>query len=144
MVQLLATVGTYASPLDAELERSRLEAAGVDAFVHSLGDAFQLRVGLADLAQAREILDAQPAPRDAGGSPAPAPELRGAGDETCLICRSSTVGAKQPPLPVRLALSLVVELLPLPIGWLFRPRFRCDVCGHEWSPGQATGPLEPR
>jgi hypothetical protein len=75
MAENLKTLATYATPIEAEMVRNRLLAAGVQAFLADdqtvgwlwhLGTAMQgvkVQVAEADLPRAREILEALPPPQ---------------------------------------------------------------------------------
>ena len=79
-----------------------------------------------------------PAGSQAGHEPAPqgpasALEQNEAELERCLVCQSSLVEVKEPPLLLRVLRAIVLQILPLPPEWLESRRRVCGVCKHEWK-----------
>ena len=144
MPNRLVTVATFATALDAQLARQQLEGEGIYAVLRNEGDAHALG-GLAGVLlqvpeemsrAASELL--RRAGGEAGRKPAPqrsasAMEQTEAELERCLVCQSSLVEVKQPPLLLRLLRAIVLQILPLPPEWLESRRRVCGVCKHEWK-----------
>ena len=67
--------------------------------------------------------------------PASALEQNEAELERCLICQSSLVEvsrARRSPL-LRMLRAVLLQIVPLPPGWLESRRRVCGVCKHEWK-----------
>ena len=123
----MKTIATFSKPEEAHLFRTRLEAAGIPAFVqdehfvqmdwlysNAIGGV-RVQIADDDLSAAREFL--------AADSPQPCPE---AADVVCPSCGSHQTAPDE--LPRRIAfLGLLVLQFPL----LFtRRRWRCSSCRH--------------
>lgn len=131
----LVVVASYASPVEAHLARSRLEAAGVDAFVadehivavhwlcSSAVGGVKVQVRLRDLDAARLILEA-PAIRSSRSARFVTDDLSA---PRCPRCGSLEVERRY-ARRVSLASSI---LLGFPLVWP-RRRARCRTCGSRW------------
>ena len=83
-------------------------------------------------------LDAQLArsnEQDRGELGGPDPPSAPAEEDTprCLVCQSSLVAFREPPLLLRIVRGLVLQVVPLPPQWFESRRRACGVCGHEWQ-----------
>ena len=144
MPNRLVTVASFATALDAQLARQRLEAEGIYVVLRNEGAAHALG-GLAGVLlqvpeemsrAASELL--HPAGSEGGQEqaarrPASALEQNEAELERCLVCQSSLVEVKEPPLPLRVLRAIALQILPLPPEWLESRRSVCGVCKHEWK-----------
>ena len=126
----LVTIATFSEPLEANILRGKLEAAGIPAFVadaetvqanwlFSLAiGGVKLRVRAEHVEQAREILDLEA-------------ETDSDTEAEIVICPNC--GAEHPhyhQYAKRLVFASWFLLgFPLPI---FKRRWHCDVCNHEW------------
>jgi Putative prokaryotic signal transducing protein len=126
----MITLATFTTPEEAHLLRSRLESAGIPAFLHSeyavqnlwihsnLLGGVRVQIAESDLEAAREFLSADPLPL-----PLEAVEV------PCPACGSMRTAPD--PGPRRRSLFLLV-LLNLP--WPFsRRRWKCEDCGHPFK-----------
>lgn len=133
----MITLATFTTPEEAHLLRSRLESAGIPAFLHSeyavqnmwihsnLLGGVRVQIAEQDLEAAREFLTADqlPPPMEAVEVPCPA-------------CGSIRTG---PDLGSRRTSLLLLILFNLP--WPFsRRRWKCEGCGHRFKdqPAKAT------
>ena len=136
MQRAVVLIERYDSRSEAEAAHVRLAAAGIECQLsHELEGGSRpkvvvaLRVPLGEEDRARRVL--------AGWGDAPVGPLTE--ELRCLICQSSLVEVVQYGLPVRLAILLLLQAVPLPRAW-FEPRGRrCAVCGHEWRHGALPG-----
>ena len=140
----LVTIATFAAAVDAQLAHQRLEAEGIPAVLRSEADAHMLQVpeemsrAASDLLRrlSDEALPPAGEPRPPAGEPrrpASALEQNEAELERCLVCQSSLVSAKQPPLPLRALRTIFLQVVPLPPDWLQSRGRVCGVCKHEWK-----------
>jgi hypothetical protein len=142
----LVTLRSYRDPIDAELDKAGLDAAGIPSVVldaslvgvnwlysNALGGV-KLKVDEADLDLAREIVDQTDisALTDVRESQLPP----GDGD-ICPSCGSSNVNRSR-LLRSAAALSLALGF-PL-IAW--RKRWICSDCGHSWKPVALEAPSD--
>lgn len=137
------TVRSYRDPIDAELARSRLEAADIPVRVldqhlvsiqwlysRAIGGV-KVRVQESDLERAGELLD-----EDRSGDLAQAP------DRACPACGSPDFHRSR--VQRRAAALALLTSIPL-VAW--RRRWICNACGHSWRPrrrARAAVPLETR
>jgi ribosomal protein S27AE len=128
-LRLMATVGTFSKPEEAQLLRSRLEAAGIPAFVRdeltiqmnwlystAIGGV-RVEVANEHLEAAREILDL------------PAIECTEDDRLLCPRCGSNEVIRREWPRKVAY-LSLLVASFPLVLS---RKHSKCSRCGFKWK-----------
>lgn len=130
------TVARYRDPIDAQVRRTMLEAAGIPAFVaddHLIGmdwlysaavGGARLQVQAEDEAAAREWLGADATAELAAVEESREPDVDG---DLCPRCGSDRVRESR-LLRTTLALSLVSGV-PL-FAW--RNRWVCERCGHVW------------
>ena len=139
----LVTIGRFATAVEANVARARLEVEGIDA--HVAGE-FSILSGLSGTA----TIELQVAGRDAElasgilGERAPRREIKAWGveepAERCMVCQSSFVEAEAPALPLRVLRALLLQVVPLPAEWLASRRRVCQLCGHEWTTGDEQPP----
>jgi len=144
MPNRLVTVATFAVDADAQIARQHLEAEGITVVLRNEGDVHALG-GLAGVLlqvpeemsrAASELLRQERS--EAGHEQAPqrpvsALEQNEAGLERCLVCQSSLVSVKEPPLPLRVLRAVFLQIVPLPPDWLQSRGRVCGVCKHEWK-----------
>ena len=123
----MKTIATFSKPEEAHLFRTRLEAAGIPAFVqdehliqmdwlysNAIGGV-RVQIADEDIEAARDFLSAD--------TPQPCPE---AVDVVCPVCGSHHTAPDE--LPRRIAfLSLLLFYFPLLFA---RRRWRCSSCNH--------------
>jgi hypothetical protein len=121
----MITLASFSKPEEAHLFRTRLEAAGIPAFVqdehviqmqwlysNALGGV-RVQIADEDLEAAREFL--------AADCPQPCPEAE---NVVCPACGSQLTAPDEWPRRIAF-LSVLVLSLPLPVS---RRRWRCDSC----------------
>jgi hypothetical protein len=144
----LVTLRSYRDPIEAELDKALLDAAGVPCvlrdehlasiqwlYSNALGGV-KLEVDDANLELAREVLK-----RDGASELASVPEgrLPSADGDVCPACGSSDV---RPSRVHRSSAAISLGIgLPL-IAW--SRRWICADCGHSWRPVASTPADEPR
>ena len=139
MSDRLVTVATFSTDLDAHLARSKLEACGIPCYLKNEAFAgvnggigpvdLQVLETRADAASSVLSHEASPAPGRSDPPSAPAEE----DTPRCLVCQSSLVAFREPPLLLRIVRGLVLQVVPLPPQWFESRRRACGVCGHEWQ-----------
>ncbi len=125
----LVALARFASPVDAQLAKARLEIAGIHSIVRneaSIGEV-ELRVASSAVDDAIAVLGGTRAARALRSSRAPEETAR------CLICRSSFLIPEEGSVLLRVFRTLIRSVLPLPSAWFDRRRLRCGVCGHRWK-----------
>ena len=130
----LVTIARCGTVATADLVRSVLESAGVEAFLQDqyLSQVFafatgpiggiKVQVRSSDLPAAIEALRRAPAASDAEAATAPAPLI------VCPQC-GSTDARFHPAEPLGFVIVLLEKLLPLPF---LHGRWRCEECGKRW------------
>ena len=132
----MITIATFTTPEEAHLLRSRLESAGIPAFLQgeyavqnswlysNLMGGVRVQISELDLDYAREFLGADTAE--------PLPEA------VLLMCPACGSTRTEPNLlPGRLSMvSMVLFHLPLPF---LRHRWKCAACGHRFT----SAPVHP-
>ena len=147
MSDRLVTIARFSTPIEAQLARARLEAEGIPCYLANEAHAqmngglggVQLQVAEGNAQSASEALR-QDDSATGGLSALEANEANEAELLRCIVCQSSLIEAKQPPLLVRILRGLLLQIVPLPPEWFESGRRRCGVCGHEWKP---EPPIQP-
>ncbi len=142
----LVTIARFATAVEANVARARLEVEGIDADV---AGEFSILSGLDGSA----TIELQVAGRDvelaAGilGERAPRRAIKAWGvdepAERCLVCQSSFVEAEAPALPLRVLRALLSIALPIPESAFASRRRVCGVCGHRWREGDTSTTQAP-
>ena len=143
----LVTIARFSTAVEANLARTRLEAAGIRAWVANelsvltgmgADDAIELQVVSTDTSRARQELEGR-APEEKvftwGTEAEPV--------ERCLVCQSSFVEPEQPQILVRIFLAVLSNLLPLPNSLFASKRRVCGVCGYRWREGDGLTTRAP-
>ncbi len=141
----LVTLRTYINPIDAELARTQLDLAGIEAAVqdqhlvsiqwlysNAIGGV-KVKVDEEDLSAAREILDQE---NSAALADLPESEFSLADGDLCPVCESSAVHHSRVQRNAA-AVSLATGL-PF-LAW--RRHWVCENCGHSWK-STPPAPLE--
>ena len=130
----LVTIARCGNAATADLVRSVLENAGIEAFLQDqyLSQVFafvtgviggiKVQVRASDLPAAIEALRRAPAASDADAELAPAPLI------VCPQC-GSTNARFHPAEPLGFVIVLLEKVLPLPF---LHGRWRCEECGKRW------------
>lgn len=124
----LVTVTTCADLTEALVLRSRLEAAGVPAFLpemHHLSTAWHLTMAVGVRLQVPEAYRVEAETLLSEWRQAPPAEE--AAQDCCPRCRSTDIHQRKSWLAGLLALLAVMVPLPVKTGKLF-----CRACGQEW------------
>lgn len=137
----LVTIARFQSPLDANLARAQLEAAGIRAWLsNELASAYggpgmsvDLQVAESDEVEALTILGHPPARREEP----PASWREREEPERCPVCEGSLVQRREPGVTGRLVRFVFSVFLPLPDGVFASRRRFCGVCGFRWRAGEA-------
>jgi len=125
-VTAMVTVGAFSKPEEANLLRSRLEAAGIPAFVRDELTIQMYWLYSNALGGVRVVVPDQHA--EAAREIVSLPPISEATPRTCPRCSSDQVFTLQWPKRVAY-LSLLVVFFPL---LLTRMRSKCRACGHRW------------
>jgi hypothetical protein len=139
----LVTVRRYLDPIAAQLDRTRLSAEGIEAYVieaasfnpllSGAGGGTRLQVREGDLARAESLLQDHPEeqPRDDG---------EGAGVVRCPRCELAYCFHERLRLEGSSAMT-ALAIVAAPFMTLWPKRWHCHKCGHVWDDPK-QGPVE--
>jgi len=148
MASDLVQIGSFPTPVAAELARARLAAEGIRAFLTNEigssagGGGVGLQVAALDADRALALLASPGSAAD--------PRKDEAAVMRCVMCRSAELERVDWPLPLRILRAIFLMAVPLPPEWFGGSRVRCRVCGHESAlqregqPGPGETPPDAR